>query len=70
MKTKRFGFKMNCFPGSRKNIERRHTEIWPELVRLLKDEGIGNYSIFLDEETNTLICLSGTIGRKLITGSG
>ncbi len=24
------------------------------LLELLKDEGIGNYSIFLDEETNTL----------------
>ena len=44
--------KMN--PGMKEEYRRRHDEIWPELVRLLKDAGIGNYSIFLDEETNTL----------------
>jgi L-rhamnose mutarotase len=54
MKTKRFGFKMKMYPGFREEYKKRHNEIWPELVRLLKNEGIGNYSIFLDEETNTL----------------
>jgi len=54
MKTKRFGFKMKMHPGFREEYKKRHAEIWPELVRLLKDEGIGNYSIFLDEDTNTL----------------
>jgi L-rhamnose mutarotase len=28
--------------------------LWPEMVELLKKEGIGNFSIFLDEDTNTL----------------
>jgi L-rhamnose mutarotase len=51
---KRFGFKMKMNPGMKEEYRRRHDEIWPELVRLLKDAGIGNYSIFLDEETNTL----------------
>jgi len=51
---KRFGFKMNLLPGFREEYKRRHAEIWPELVKLLKDSGIGNYSIFLDEETGTL----------------
>ena len=32
------------------------------LYVLLKNEGIGNYSIFLDEETNYAFCISGTIG--------
>jgi L-rhamnose mutarotase len=54
METKRFGFKMKMLPGFREEYKKRHSEIWPELVRLLKTEGIGNYSIFLDEETNTL----------------
>ena len=45
---------MKMLPGFREEYKRRHSEIWPELKRLLKDEGIGNYSIFLDEETNTL----------------
>ena len=51
---KRFGFKMKLLPGFREEYRKRHSEIWPELVSLLKSEGIGNYSIFLDEETNTL----------------
>ncbi|HUX57635.1 MAG TPA: L-rhamnose mutarotase [Bacteroidales bacterium] len=54
METKRFGFKMKMVPGFKEEYRKRHTGIWSELVKLLKDEGIGNYSIFLDEETNTL----------------
>ncbi len=45
---------MKLFPGFKEEYRKRHNEIWPELVALLKNEGIGNYSIFLDEETNTL----------------
>ncbi len=45
---------MKLLPGFREEYRKRHSEIWPELVSLLKSEGIGNYSIFLDEETNTL----------------
>jgi L-rhamnose mutarotase len=51
---KRFGFKMKLRPGFKEEYRKRHSEIWPELVALLKGEGIRNYSIFLDEETNTL----------------
>jgi L-rhamnose mutarotase len=51
---KRFGFKMKLFPGFKEEYKKRHGEIWPELVTLLKNEGIGNYSIFYDEETNFL----------------
>ena len=54
METKRFGFKMKMLPGFKEEYRKRHSEIWPELVSLLKNEGIGNYSIFLDEDTNTL----------------
>ncbi|TIX06616.1 MAG: L-rhamnose mutarotase [Mesorhizobium sp.] len=32
----------------------RHDEIWPELVALLKQAGVSDYSIHLDEETNIL----------------
>ena len=55
METKRFGFKMKMLPGFKEEYRKRHNEIWPELVQLLKNEGIGNYSIFLDEETNTFL---------------
>jgi len=51
---RRFGFKMKLNPGRKEEYMKRHNEIWPELVKLLKEEGVGNYSIFLDEETNTL----------------
>ncbi len=54
MTMKRFGFKMKLYPGFRDEYKKRHGEIWPELVKLLKDNGIGNYSIFFDEETNIL----------------
>jgi len=45
---------MKLNPGFRDEYKKRHSEIWPELVRLLKDLGVGNYSIFFDEETNIL----------------
>ncbi len=45
---------MKLNPGFRDEYKKRHSEIWPELVRLLKDQGVGNYSIFFDEETNIL----------------
>ena len=33
---------------------KRHDEIWPELVDLLKEAGVSDYSIHLDRETNIL----------------
>ncbi len=45
---------MKLSPGFKEEYRRRHDKIWPELVTLLKNNGIGNYSIFFDEETNTL----------------
>ena len=50
----RHAFKMRLNPGMEAEYTRRHDEIWPELVHLLKDTGISNYSIHLDRETNTL----------------
>ncbi|MGD0754697.1 MAG: L-rhamnose mutarotase [Bacteroidales bacterium] len=64
METKRFGFKMKMLPGFREEYKKRHNIIWPELVRLLKNEGIRNYSIFLDEETNTLFAYQEQSGEN------
>jgi L-rhamnose mutarotase len=50
----RHAFKMYLNPGCEAEYIRRHDEIWPELVVLLKDVGISNYSIHLDHETNVL----------------
>lgn len=50
----RVAFKMKMFAGCAEEYKRRHDTIWPALEVLLKDAGIQDYSIFLDEETNTL----------------
>jgi L-rhamnose mutarotase len=64
METKRFGFKMKLLPGFREEYKKRHSEIWPELLLLLKNEGIENYSIFLDEEENTLFAYQEQSGES------
>lgn len=50
----RIAFKMKMFAGKIDEYKKRHDEIWPELVLLLKNTGIQDYAIFLDEETNSL----------------
>jgi len=50
----RVAFKMKLLPGKKEEYIKRHNQIWPELAELLKNNGISDYSIFLDEETNTL----------------
>ena len=50
----RIAFKMLLLPGNEAEYQKRHDEIWPELVVLLKEAGISEYSIFLDQETNEL----------------
>ena len=52
-----FAFKMHLNPGKTEEYRRRHDEIWPELVELLKAAGISDYSIWLDEDTNTLFAI-------------
>ena len=54
MKYKRIAFKMQLNYGMKDEYIKRHNEIWPELSELLKKSGVSDYSIFLDEETNTL----------------
>lgn len=50
----KYAFRMRLCPGQEAEYKRRHDEIWPELVALLKDAGISDYSIHLDRETGTL----------------
>jgi L-rhamnose mutarotase len=42
---------MKLKPGAADEYRRRHDQIWPELASLLREAGIHDYSIFLDEET-------------------
>lgn len=50
----RIAFRMNLFPGQAAVYEKRHDEIFPELVTALKAAGVSDYSIWLDPETNHL----------------
>jgi len=50
----RFAFKMYLKPGFKDEYKKRHDEIWPELKALIHSTGVSDYSIFLDESTNTL----------------
>lgn len=50
----KYAFKMLLNPGMEEEHRRRHDAIWPELVALLKEAGVQDYSIHLDPETNIL----------------
>ena len=50
----KYAFKMHLNPGMKAEYKKRHDEIWPELVTLLKEAGVSDYSIHLDEATNIL----------------
>ncbi len=64
---KRLAFKMYLNEGQKEEYKKRHDQLWPELKKLLKDAGISEYSIFLDEETNILFAfqkVSGDAGSQ------
>ncbi len=50
----RVAFKMKLKPGFKEEYKKRHDELWPELKTLLNNQGVSNYSIFFDEETNII----------------
>ena len=54
MAAEKIAFTMQLHPGQAEEYERRHDEIWPELAALLRQSGISDYSIFLDEGTGIL----------------
>lgn len=47
-------FRMQLRPGFEAEYKKRHDEIWPELAGLLKEAGVEEYYIFLDEPTLAL----------------
>lgn len=48
------GFNMKLNSGMAEEHKRHHDEIFLELVDLLHEAGVADYSTFLDEETSTL----------------
>ncbi|WGQ13261.1 L-rhamnose mutarotase [Sphingobacterium faecium] len=57
-------FKMKLKPGMLEEYKKRHQEIWPKLVDLLHYNGISDYTIFLDEETDTLFAVQRLSGHS------
>lgn len=58
----RIAFKMKLKPGCKDEYKRRHDEIWPELRALLKETGISDYAIFLDDQTHILFAVQKQAG--------
>ncbi|HKT98181.1 MAG TPA: L-rhamnose mutarotase [Paraburkholderia sp.] len=50
-------FRMRLDPGKRDEYARRHREIWPELASVLREAGVRDYRIFLDESTHQLFAV-------------
>lgn len=59
----RLAFKMRLKPGQKAEYKKRHDDIWPELKQLLKEAGVSEYSIFLDEESNVLFAFQKVSGE-------
>ena len=59
----RLAFKMKLNTGQKEAYKKRHDELWPELKRLLKDNGVSEYSIFFDEETSILFAFQKVSGE-------
>ena len=60
---KQTAFKMYLKSGFAEEYEKRHNAIWPELKKLLVDNGVFDYSIFLDKETNILFAVQRNSGQ-------
>jgi len=59
-----FAFTMKLKPGNVAEYIKRHDEIWPELSEAIREAGISDYSIFLDESSLTLFAV-----QKCATGN-
>lgn len=47
-------FIMHLDPGQAEEYTRRHNQLWPEMRDMIHEHGGRNYTISLDERTNTL----------------
>ncbi|KQT85595.1 L-rhamnose mutarotase [Aurantimonas sp. Leaf443] len=61
----KIAFRMTLKPGCETQYRARHDAIWPELVTLLREAGVRDYSIHLDAETGHLFA---TLWRPLDHG--
>ncbi len=59
----RQAFVMQLKKGFEDEYQKRHAAIWPELKELLSENGISDYTIFLDRETGRLFAVQ-EVGRS------
>ena len=57
LKGSRIAFKMQLHKGFEEEYKKHHDAIWPDLKQILESKGISEYSIFLDETTNSLFAI-------------
>lgn len=50
-------FTMQLKRGVAAEYKKRHDEIWPEMLAALREAGVSDYSIFLDEFTGRLFAV-------------
>ena len=53
----RVAFKMQLLKGFEEEYRKRHDALPPDLKKLLKETGISDYGIFLDESSGALFAL-------------
>ena len=53
----RLAFKMKLHKGKEAEYKKRHDELWPDLQLLLKETGVSDYSIFLEEASGNLFAV-------------
>lgn len=61
---KREAFKMYLKPGCEEEYQRRHAALWPEMKQLLSEQGVYDYSIYWDKDTNILFAFQKTRGEE------
>lgn len=66
----KLAFKMKLKPGCKDEYLKIHQALWPEVKALLKDNGVSDYSIFFDEETNILFAVEKVNNRALLKNIG
>ena len=55
---------MKLNPGCKEEYIRRHNDAWPELMKKIPDSGVSDYSIFIDDETDTLFAVQKVAGES------
>ncbi len=59
----RKAFVMQLKKGCEAEYKRRHDEIWPQLKALLSENGVYDYSIFLERESGKLFAFQQVTGE-------